>query len=731
MKKFSVYLVLVLACFLAFGNTIVNDFVYDDASVIKDNRFLKKSENIYHLLSKQDYFARSGVGKYKRYGEGSYRPIVTLSYFLDYAISENNPVVSHTMNLLYHTATVIIIYHLLLLLSGNGIASMLASVFFAIHPTGSEAINAISFREDILCAFFVCTALYCYLLFIENRRKQNWLFLMTAVCYFLACLSKENGFILPAILFLATHMIFYSESKLPFFQQVKNTLPTYIILSAVGLVYLLLRFGLFNYVSIEDEPDIPFFMRIIRFINVLVYYLRLTLIPGQLTPAYNKNFLESARYLFISVPVLTGLLSILFFYRKKFPLVSFGISWYLIFLLPVSGLMYLQHPVAERYIYLPMIGILLVISLYISTLTYRKKMLLPVLCILIFFLIQKSLTQNIIWNNEFSLWEHAVKYAPKNYNALANYAVVLADSGKTHDSIIYYQKALKIEDRAQSHYNLANSYNRLGMKDKAEVEYKRSIELDPLYSESHNNLGKLLAEQGKYEEAIVELRTACKLSPYNVKAYNNLGACLNHLKQHDEAIKVLQYALKLAPTYTSALFNLTTAYFKKGDTRQAEKTLQRIMEIDPGNQNVEQYLQVIRSSMNQPANQPPAPKPQVKTEPPSLTDKPIPTPHPIPPVNDQVKNVSALIEQADKLMNDKDYPQALSLYRNAVQIDGMHEEIRYKLAECYIKLGSFSLARRELLKATAINPEYEAAKKRLAEVEKIIRKVPGLPDTGE
>lgn len=697
---------------MAYVNVCNNGFVYDDASVIKDNRWLKTFSHVKHLFDREEYFSPRGIGKYKRYGEGSYRPIVTLSYFIDYAIAPNNPFASHLINLLYHLIAVILLYRLLCALSDQRPA-LLAALLFAVHPAATETINAISFREDILCTMFICLTLLWFIRFAHRTLHSYGWFAGSLLCFFLAALSKENGVIVPALAVLYVLFIYSPRHNISRRTAFLRFLPAYFLYALTTGIYLIIRFNIFNYTT-DRTPDANLLMRVVRFINVIMFYLQKILFPARLTPAYNDGFLINSALLGISIPLLAGILFIIVRSLRRAPLISFGLGWYLVTLLPVSGLMYLQHPVAERYMYLPMIGIFISVASLCYTNIRCTKILIPVWCVLITSATAKSMTQNTVWKSEFSLWDHAVQYVSKNYNAFANYAVVLADNGNQREAIGYYQKALAIDQRAQSYYNLANSYNRLGETDEAIKAYRKSIQIDPSYSEAHNNLGRILAERGNYQAALEELRSACQQSPYNFKAFNNLGACLNHLEQYDEAIDALQYAISLAPGYLSALVNLTTSYYKKGDYLHAEQTLHKILSIDPNNEQARQYLTIVKQAANE-------------NTAPAVTEKPVQNVQPQNKKNFSVQNMlpvrdsDALLDEGDQLMAAERYEQALAKYRIASRTDSQNPEAHFKLAQCYIKLGSFSLARRELLTVQAIKPGHIQASRLLNDVERILK----------
>jgi hypothetical protein len=149
MKKYLPLFILLGIVLLTYCNTLWNGFTYDDREVIADSSLVKTPGLIYTLFTK-DYFITSG--------EATYRPIVTLTYFLEYRLWENHAWGFHMMNLVYHLVMVFLIY---LWFSGfvGKWESAGAALLFGIHPVISEVVNSIGFREDILAGVFLMSAL--------------------------------------------------------------------------------------------------------------------------------------------------------------------------------------------------------------------------------------------------------------------------------------------------------------------------------------------------------------------------------------------------------------------------------------------------------------------------------------------------------------------------------------------------------------------------------------------
>src|SRR3989304_5419611 len=156
---FAVLGVIILS-FAAYLDTLFNTFVFDDVCVISGNYFIRDLKNFWGLFTSK-YFAASG--------ELSYRPVVTLSYFVDYSLWHLNPLGDHLTNIALHTLNSTILFFLVQRMVRNTPVAFLASLFFICHPVLSEVVNAISYREDLLAATFFITAFILYIKLLASN----------------------------------------------------------------------------------------------------------------------------------------------------------------------------------------------------------------------------------------------------------------------------------------------------------------------------------------------------------------------------------------------------------------------------------------------------------------------------------------------------------------------------------------------------------------------------------
>ena len=182
LKKFLPFILLILIAGFTYINTINSKFVFDDVSTVKKNKIITSFDNLGYLFS-TDYFKPSGVADFTVSGEASYRPVVTFSYFLDHFFWEKHHTGYHLTNFFLHILVVLLFFLFAQTLINNIPVSFAASLFYSIHPVLTEAVNCISFREDLLCALFFWLALYLHLLNQPAKLKRTFF-----ICVFFSAL---------------------------------------------------------------------------------------------------------------------------------------------------------------------------------------------------------------------------------------------------------------------------------------------------------------------------------------------------------------------------------------------------------------------------------------------------------------------------------------------------------------------------------------------------------------
>lgn len=562
---------------LLYATTLHNGFVYDDTYTIVNNRFIKSLNNLPRLVSK-DYFILSS--------ETTYRPIVTITYFIDYAAYGLRPWGFHLTNILIHAANGVLLYIFLALLFNTSesrnqhleagtFKPLIISLLFAANPVLSEAVNAISFREDLLAFFFYMATLILYIkLRSDIIQRPNFLiaiYILSCFSYFFALLSKEMAATLPLIVWCYEWI--YGDKKKRGHSFLHNRYFTGYI--AVTLIYIYIRFFYFQ------SPDEGFVYswslmeRILTLPWVIVNDIKLAIFPVSLSAEYNITPIKSilSPLLITSAGALLCLLVLAIKKKKGERIFSFGIIFFIVTLIPVFNIIPIYYPLADRYLYLPSVGLAVFLGSYINkgllqspkTLTHN-----PYFLVLFFIVAICSLLsgqRNLIWQDEYSLWSDAVKKMPNSSRAHNGLGLSYAREGMLDEAVNEYLIALKINpDNTNALLNLGVVYTVQGKLDDAILQYETVLNLNPKKFDAYSNLGYIYRKQGRFEDAVISYEAALRWKPDDIKARYNLGLIYISMGSLKKGRAELETALKTVPEFLparQALESLDKTDYKK------------------------------------------------------------------------------------------------------------------------------------------------------------------------
>lgn len=589
------YIILSILSVIIFCNSLGNAFVYDDSATIVNNTLIKSWENFYTIFS-FNYFILSG--------ELSYRPIVTLSYFIDYSLWGLNPLGFHLTNVLLQVWNTLLFYTLLKRIAALGdcqnlmndlalnrssfasntkwdsdagfpenykqvfkvnIFAFVSALLFATHPILTEAVNSISYREDLFAAFFF---LISFILFLKIDDKSLYgvkylLYYAGSLCsYALALFSKEMAVTLPVLMVLFT--IFYSSPGNAFREVIKRVKGIYIGYFIITIFYLMIQFVLFRHTHVKLDQTRQ---SLCVMLKVLALYIKLLFLPLNLNADYVvPPITAGVTSLIVSICIVITVAILIARLCKSNKQYGFFILWFFITLLPVSNIIPIGNIMAERYLYIPIMGFLGAVGTLIQNCNARRSITILSFGIVIIIFGCMGIYRNGIWHDEFTLWHSTSQREPNSARAHHNLGVVHSTKGFYEYAELEYKKTLQINPRdTEAHYNLGNAYERKGMTDDAIKEYQEAIHGNPFYANAYNNLGSIFKKKLLFDKAVEFYKKAIQCNPFNPNYYNNLGLCFYENKLYEEAIIEFKKALKIDPQMSSVHNNLGNTYKGIGD----------------------------------------------------------------------------------------------------------------------------------------------------------------------
>ncbi|MGA3016269.1 MAG: tetratricopeptide repeat protein [Bryobacteraceae bacterium] len=557
-----------------YSNSFQAGLVFDNANVIsRDARIRAVTPGNVRLILTEEYGITTS---------GLYRPLTTFSYLMNYAVFGNgiHPAGYHWVNLTVHAVNVLLVYLLGILVFEASAPAFAVAALWGVHPLLTESVTNIVGRADLLAAFGVLAGLLCYIRSASaaGRHKLLWLAAMLAA-QAIGLFSKENAAILPGIMLLydltwrgragwRERAMAYAALVLPF------------------AVFLYLRGTLQMHISapLLDNPllSADFWTARLTAIKVIGKYLWLFVWPAHLSADYSYNAVpsfgwhptewEDAKALIALAVCLVGALLAVGWYRTRKPLFFF-LAFFFVALLPASNLAILIGSImAERFVYLPSIGLAgcVIAVIYALVRQIPRKRLFAVrtawiaLGLLCLACAARTYARNSDWLDERSLWSSAVKVCPESAKIRFNLGTALSKlPGRLPDAIAEFEAAVRIKpDFAVAHDNLGNALSQVpGRLPDAIAEFEAAVRIKPDFAEAHINLGNALSKlPGRLPDAIAQFEAAVRIKPDFAEAHDNLGNALAQVPGRlPDAIAQFAAAVRIKPDFAEAHSNLGNA----------------------------------------------------------------------------------------------------------------------------------------------------------------------------
>jgi protein O-mannosyl-transferase len=499
----------------------------------------------------RDGFSATGIAWAFTTGYASnWFPVTWFSHMLDFQLFGLDAGWHHLTNVLIHAVSAMLLFALMQRMTGRKWESAFVAFVFALHPLHVESVAWVSERKDVLFAFFWFLTMWLYLDFLDRRTLGQYLLMVAAFC--LGLMSKQMIVTLPFTLLLL--------DAWPLEPRPAGAVSTraIIVLDKIPLVVLSIAASAIAFFAqrqggaVQSLASIPLSARAANAAMSYVIYIADFLWPSRLAFFYPyPSHWPVGEVAFAALALIAMSVTVLLAYRKM-PYLAVGWFWYLGTLAPVIGLIQVGHQArADRYTYIPLIGIAIMLAWTAAELPRKPVAILAVAACLGW--IFATWVQISTWKDSGALYTHAIAVTDANYLAHLNLGVDLASQGD-------YQKALRelytsIEenpDQPHARNSLGGVLYNVGRKDEAMEQFAAAIRLAPNDAEPHANLGNALVDAGKPDDAIRELNTALRLNPGMANAYYGLGRALVAEKRPQEAARYFSEALRINPNFTQA-----------------------------------------------------------------------------------------------------------------------------------------------------------------------------------
>jgi protein O-mannosyl-transferase len=501
---------------------------------------------------------------------GNYQPLTMLTYMAEFHFFRLNPTAYHSTNLALHIVNAILVFTLFLGLSRHPITSLLVALLFAVHPLRVESVAWIAERKDVLSAFFYLLSLQFYVRHIATHRARfYWLCMLSLLS---SLLSKPMAVSQPFVLLLIDYLCGRRLDR----KALVGKAPLFAIAAIFAIVAFLLQRPA---AAIPEAHQISTLQRLCVPFYGLVFYVAKTFLPMRLCSLYPPPPDLSSTTMFVlhAAPfVVVGSALAIHHFRAHSRTLVFGSLFYVVTLLPVLQIVPIGNAiVAERYTYIPALGLYLTFAVFCRFLlkeklhsTISKSTLSIGIGTAIVVLACATYYRCAVWRDGFSLWNDVIAKYPTAV-AYNNRGVAYSIHGKYDRAIEDLDQAIRLDPKYFEAYD-NRGFAHLSRRDYdlAIEDHTEAIRLNPRDALAYNDRGLAYKYKGDYARAIEDFANAIKLRP-TFLLYNNRGVTWDAAGDHNRAIDDFNEATRLNPEYMVGYFNRGLAHRGAGDYDQA------------------------------------------------------------------------------------------------------------------------------------------------------------------
>ena len=656
-------------------------FVWDDASLITDNRLIKASDGLYRF-----WFTAEAT---------DYYPVTSSLWWCQWRLWGANPVGYHVVNVLLHAVNAVLIWLILQRLKIPG--AWLAALVFAVHPVNVATVAWISEQKNTLSMSFSAMAVLFYLQFDERPQWRRYVLSLTT--FLLALLSKSAVVMLPVVLLGCA---WWRRGKLERLD-VLRTAPFFALSLILGLVTVWFQ----THRALEGVPvrADSFAARLAAAGWIPWFYLYKALVPVNLTVIYPNWHFDPARWsAYLPGIMILGSGLLLWWKRRTWgrPWL-FGLGYFVMMLFPVLGFFdqgfYQYSQVADHWQYYSIVGVTSLAvaggtSIYRSTGEHGRRVVMMVTALVLVMMAIATWQRSSLYANEETLWRDNTAKSPTNWGPYYNLGVAFWRMGDVKQAIVFYEQALQLNpDSPRAHYNMGIALLEFGKLDDALKHWQHAARVRPAFAPAQYNLGVALLGLGRADEAVQHLEQALHTDPSHFETHNALGAALLQLGRTEGAVTHWEQALRIQPNSAELHANLGVALLRLNRAQDAVAQFEQALRIRPDYAEAHRHLSIALAQLGRHEEAVTHYRQAFRIEP---------------------GDAEAHAALANALMRADQVEAAIQHYELALRFNPEFAEVHNNLGAALVKRGRLEGAIRHLEKAIMLRPEYAKAHYNLA-----------------
>jgi protein O-mannosyl-transferase len=544
---------------------------------------------------------------------GFWHPLTWLSIMLDCRLAGLRAGGHHLTSLLLHAASTALLFVILRRMTAAPGRSFVVAALFALHPLHVEPVAWASGRKDVLSTFFCMLTLLAYVRYVRSATARplagqpagnGWRMapaqlgwyggaLVLFVC---ALASKTMVVTLPLILLLLDWWPLRRFERATAKTLVLEKLPFFALSLLAGLLTLHAehRIG-----ALPTTSQFPAQFRVANAILSYARYLLQLFWPADLTVFYPFPTVLPAAAVFGAACLLLLVTALVVRTVRTRRYLAVGWFWYVLTLLPVIGLVQVgSHAHADRYTYIPLIGIFIMLTWGACDFAARwrqpRLLLFGVSTAAIVTCAVLARTQIAYWQDSEALFRHALQATRNNYIAHYNLGLYVSEHGHSEEAMEHYRRALEIHPAyGEAQSNLGLEIAKQGKIDEAITWFQAAIRSKPRLPSAHSNLGTAFGLQGRLTDAVKEYEESLRLKPDDARVHSNLANALGDLGKPEQAITHYQEALRLDPNSPEIHLNLGITLAGQGRLDEAARQYQEALRLKPDYTQAQEQLRAL------------------------------------------------------------------------------------------------------------------------------------------
>ncbi len=562
----------------AHGHTFRLPFVFDDRASILDNPSIRHLWPLSDALSPPRGTGVTVAG----------RPILNLSFALNYAISGPATWSYHVLNLVIHALaglTLLGFVHRTLTLPllaerfcrhAWWLALTIAGLW-TLHPLQTESVTYIVQRAESLMGLFYLLTMYCYVRSIDAPRPEAWQALAVMAC--LLGMGTKEVMVSAPLMVLLHDRTFVAGSFAAAWRRRR------ILYLALAGTWLLLGFDMIASAARGGTAGVGLGVSswdyLLTQCRAIVLYLKLALWPHPLVIDYGDGVAGGLREVWPQALLLTLLFLGVAIAAWRRSAIGFVGAWFFLILAPSSSVVPVTvQTIAEHRMYLPLAAVIAVAVAGIYHLTDRKVGMVALAAIVAAGWL--TFRRDDTYRSELTLWSDTVMKCPENARARTNLGLALVDLGRVPEAVVQYTAAIRIQPgNPVTQFNLCNALTRLGRPAEALPHGETAVRLDPNNANAQVDLGIALVALGRPAEAVPHYEEALRLEPQAADVQADLGAALLQSGRGAAAIEHLEAALRLEPDAAQTWCDLASARAQQGQPAAARQACERALALKP------------------------------------------------------------------------------------------------------------------------------------------------------